>query len=257
MAYAACTSFIHYFSNMSTLVIGDVHGGYAALLQAMERAVVTPKDTLIFLGDLVDGWSQSYQTIQYLMELEKQQPCVFILGNHDEWCRQWLANGQMDATWLMHGGQATFDSYAQATESDRLAHLNFLERMRFYYVDEQNRLFIHAGYSSMHGPEREMYKSNYMWDRTLWEMAVCMDSRVKKHSVRYPKRLLLYAEIFIDHTPTLYLGIGTPMQAINVWNIDTGAAFTGALTIMNVDAKQYWQSDRLQQLYPLEKGRNK
>jgi serine/threonine protein phosphatase 1 len=42
----------------------------------------------------------------------------------------------------------------------------------------------------------------------------------------------------------------------NVWNIDTGAAFTGPLTIMDVDSKTYWQSEPLHQLYLNEKGRN-
>ena len=55
---------------MRTLVIGDIHGGLRALHQIMERAKVTPKDTLIFLGDYVDGWSQSPQVIDYLIELK-------------------------------------------------------------------------------------------------------------------------------------------------------------------------------------------
>jgi serine/threonine protein phosphatase 1 len=41
---------------MRTLVIGDIHGGLRAL-QILERAKVTTKDTLIFLGDYVDGWN--------------------------------------------------------------------------------------------------------------------------------------------------------------------------------------------------------
>jgi serine/threonine protein phosphatase 1 len=41
-----------------------------------------------------------------------------------------------------------------------------------------------------------------------------------------------------------------------VWNIDTGAAFYGPLTILDVDSKEYWQSEPLPQLYPNEKGRN-
>ena len=44
---------------MRKLVVGDIHGGYKALLQILERANVTPEDRLIFLGDYVDGWSQS------------------------------------------------------------------------------------------------------------------------------------------------------------------------------------------------------
>jgi serine/threonine protein phosphatase 1 len=39
---------------MRTLVIGDIHGGLRALHQIIERHV-TPQDTLIFLGDYVDG----------------------------------------------------------------------------------------------------------------------------------------------------------------------------------------------------------
>jgi len=125
-----------------------------------------------------------------------------------------------------------------------------------YYIDEQNRLFIHAGFTSMHGPKQEVYTSNFSWDRTLWETAITMDKKIKKNSLLYPKRLKLFEEIYIGHTPTLYYNETLPMQGCNVWNIDTGAAFTGALTIMDIDTKQHWQSDPVKDLYPGEKGRN-
>jgi serine/threonine protein phosphatase 1 len=64
---------------MRTLVIGDIHGGLRALHQIMERAKVTKEDTLIFLGDYVDGWSQS-QVLDYLIELNTTNNCVFIRG---------------------------------------------------------------------------------------------------------------------------------------------------------------------------------
>lgn len=44
------------------------------------------------------------------------------------------------------------------------------------------------------------------------------------------------------------------MQGCNVWNIDTGAAFTGKPTVMDVETKQFWQSDRIKSLYPGEMG---
>ena len=50
-----------------TLVIGDIHGGLRALKQIFEKASVTTKDTLIFLGDYVDGWSESPQVLDYLI----------------------------------------------------------------------------------------------------------------------------------------------------------------------------------------------
>jgi serine/threonine protein phosphatase 1 len=48
----------------------------------MERAKVTKEDTLIFLGDY--GWFQSPQVLDYLIELNTTNNCVFIRGNHDE-----------------------------------------------------------------------------------------------------------------------------------------------------------------------------
>ncbi|GAB1856238.1 metallophosphoesterase family protein [Flavobacteriaceae bacterium MHTCC 0001] len=239
-----------------TLVIGDIHGGLKALIQVLERAEVTLDDTLIFLGDYVDGWSESAPTVQYLIELSQKQECIFIKGNHDVWCEDYLRNGEANKTWLFHGGKLTVDSYEFLSEDHKKKHLNFFERMNLYYVDNNNNLFIHAGYTSMKGPEQEFHKSNYNWDRTLWEMALVMDKRVQKHSVLYPKRLKLYNEIYIGHTPTLYYDIENPMNAINVWNIDTGAAFTGKLTVFDVNTKQYWQSDNVYKLYPDEKGRN-
>lgn len=239
-----------------TLVIGDIHGGFKALKQVLERAAVTPDDQLIFLGDYVDGWSESSQIIQFLIELSEKQECIFIKGNHDAWCEDWMLFGQKPDVWLFNGGQKTVESYADYILEDLDIHLEFFQRMKNYHIDDQNRLFIHAGYASMHGPEKEVYSSNYRWDRTLWETAVAMDKKLNKNSELYPKRLLLYKEIFIGHTPTLDIGIKIPANKANIWNMDTGAAYTGSLSIMDVDSKQFWQSDPLPSLYPNENGRN-
>ena len=73
----------------------------------------------------------------------------------------------------------------------------------------------------------------------------------------YPKRLSLYDEIFIGHTPTTNYDTDAPMHKCNVWNVDTGAAFQGKVSMMDIDTKEFWQSDVVQGLYPGEKGRNK
>ncbi|PKF75154.1 metallophosphoesterase [Chryseobacterium sp. PMSZPI] len=239
-----------------TLVIGDIHGGFKALQQIFERAEVSHDDKLIFLGDYVDGWSESSQVIQFLIELSEKQDCIFIKGNHDAWTEDWLDTGNGPDVWLLNGGKSTVESYNNYSHEDKRIHFEFIQQMKNYHIDEQNRLFIHAGYSSMHGPEKEVYDSNYRWDRTLWETAVAMDKKLEKNSELYPKRLLLYNEIFIGHTPTLYIGLKTPAHKANIWNMDTGAAFTGALSIMDIDTQEFWQSDPLPSLYPNEKGRN-
>lgn len=242
---------------MNTYVIGDIHGALKALQQVIQKLNLRSDDRLIFLGDYVDGWSQSADVISYLMELDAQYRSIFIKGNHDAWCEDWLNGSLPNQTWMFQGGKLTVESYRSYTDSERKVHLEFFNRMQNYYVDEQNRLFIHAGFSSMHGPRHEHYESNYSWDRTLWEMALTMDKRIKKDSKLYPKRLLLFEEIYIGHTPTLSYDVDVPMQACNVWNIDTGAAFYGKLSALNIDTKEIFQSDIVMDLYPGEKGRNR
>jgi serine/threonine protein phosphatase 1 len=62
-------------------------------------------------------------------------------------------------------------------------------------------------------------------------------------------------EIFIGHTSTLLWKKTEPIHAANIWNLDTGAGSHGKLTIMDVETKQYYQSDLASLLYPNEKGR--
>jgi len=240
-----------------SLVIGDIHGGLKAVHEVFQKANVTAEDKLIFLGDYVDGWSESAGVMDLMIALSRSNECVFIKGNHDLWCEEWLRSGKADPTWLFHGGQETVDSYATVNVAKRMEHLVFFEQMPYYIIDEQNRLFIHAGFTSMHGPQKEFHNSNFSWDRTLWETALAMDKRIKRDSILFPKRLKLFTEIYIGHTPTQYYNKDIPMQGCNVWNLDTGAAFMGKLSIMDIDTKQFWQSQAVYQLYPGETGRNK
>ena len=242
---------------MRTFAIGDIHGGLKALIQVLNKIGVKDDDTLVFVGDYVDGWSESAQVIQFLVELSEKINCVFIKGNHDVWCEEWLKNGDVNPTWYMHGGKETIDSYEGFSESEKQIHLQFFENMPLYYIDDKNRLFLHAGFTSMHGVEKEVFKTTFYFDRTLWEMALTMDKGIDEDSVIYPNRLRHYKEIYIGHTPTINFNEDMPMHAVNVWNIDTGAAFTGKLSAINIETKAIFQSDNLPALYPNEKGRNK
>jgi len=244
---------------MRTLVIGDIHGGYKALLQVLDRAEVSTADTLIFLGDYIDGWSEAAETIQKLIELSKTNNCVFIRGNHDVWGGLWLEKGVTNPVWTAHGGIATMESYIQSGYITSDAHRTFFRNLHDYYLDDNNRLFLHAGFTSMHGVGREEYNSNYYWDRTLWEAALLADKVAPEklaQTTHAPQRFQHYTEIYIGHTPTTSYKQDTPIKAYNLWNVDTGAAFTGKLTALDIDTKLFWQSDPVMQLYPDEKGRN-
>lgn len=242
-----------------TLVVGDIHGGYLALKQVLERAQVVYEDTLIFLGDYVDGWSQSPEVIDCLIELNKKNKCVFIKGNHDELFLDWLENKHEHLNlemWYKHGGKASVDAYLQVSEERKYQHIQFLKTLQNYYIDALNRLFIHAGFTNLHGVEFEYFPKMFYWDRTLWELALAYDERLSTHDLCYPNRLKIYSEVYLGHTPTSRVEQFVPINKACVWNIDTGAAFKGPLTIFDVDTKEYWQSDALPILYPNEIGRN-
>ena len=241
---------------MRTFVIGDIHGGLRAIHQIMERAKVTTEDTLIFLGDYVDGWSQSPQVIDYLIALNSTNNCHFIRGNHDELLLHWLNDNKDNVLWYKHGGEATVLAYETVSLEIKQRHIEFLQSLKDHYLDDKNRLFIHAGFTNMNGIDFEYFPKLFYWDRTLWETALALDKTMKRNHPMYPKRLTLYDEVYIGHTPVTRIGETKPVVMANVWNVDTGAAFKGPLTIMNVDTKEFWQSEPLDFLYPNEKGRN-
>ena len=95
---------------------------------------------------------------------------------------------------------------------------------------------------------------DFTWDRHLWTTA-------KYWQKQYDKGMNLnkageYDDIFIGHTSTSYDDESLkPIHASNVWNLDQGAGWEGKLTIMDIDTKEYWQSDIVSELYPEEKGR--
>lgn len=241
------------------LVIGDIHGGLRALHQIMERANVTQNDTLIFLGDYVDGWSQSPQVIDFLIELNQKHNCIYIRGNHDELLLNWLKGNTKEIDepmWFKHGGEATVIAYSTVSDAKKQVHIEFLEALQNYYVDSQNRLFVHAGFTNMNGVNYEYFSKLFYWDRTLWETALALDTTLDTKNIFYPKRFRLYPEIFIGHTPVTRINESVPVRKACVWNVDTGAAFLGPLTILDVDTKEFWQSEALPHLYPTEKGRN-
>ena len=239
-----------------TLVVGDIHSGLRALEQVLDKAVVSEHDQLIFLGDYVDGWSQAVETVDFLIELEKSHNCIFLRGNHDELCSDWLVKGEDNPMWMYHGGSATVHSYDKANDTIRERHILFFDGLINYHLDLNNRLYLHAGFTNVKGVEHEYFQKTFYWDRTLWELALSLNPALKKEDLFFPQRLLHYHEIFIGHTPVTRLGKTTPQKAANVWNIDTGAAFMGSLSIIDVDTKEIWQSDPVHTFYPGEKGRN-
>lgn len=264
----------------NTYGMGDIHGGYLALLQCLDRSGFDyENDTLIQLGDIADGWSQTYECVEELLKIKN---LISIKGNHDDWTLTMMATGAHPG--LPQGGRATLDSYLKYSQHDYSTggifypehHIKFFRNQHLYYVDDQNRCFVHGGFNRHFSIKEQYDPMIFYWDRDLWLAAMSFKATLKgnfKEPIKF-KTKDNFKEIFIGHTSTINwseheenvtqggiilqtnrIPITTPMNAANVWNLDTGAGFKGKLTIMNVDTKEYWQSDLLTDLYPNEEGR--
>jgi len=215
-----------------------------------------PNDQLIFLGDYVDGWSESAETVFFLIELAKTQECIFIRGNHDELCYDWLLTGEHTKEWVKHGGTATKESYGRYSKEEIAPQLDFFENLQNYVVLEEKKLFLHAGFTNLKGPHAEYFDKMCYWDRTLWELALSVNPELSKNDMYYPPRLALFEEIYIGHTPVTRIGQTYPINAACVWNVDTGAAFRGPLSAVDIETKEVFQSEPVYTYYPDENGRN-
>lgn len=220
-----------------TFVIGDIHGAYQALLQCFNRSGFDYKsDTLICLGDVADGWPEVNQSLDELLKIKK---LVYILGNHDSWTLGWFLTGNAPDIWLSQGGRATMSSYIGKIPKK---HIKLLQNAKLYY-ESKNRLFVHGGFDPL-SEIKQQSKETLIWDRNLLESAFELQevgmNKVSK-----------YDEIYIGHTPTTNFGKIEPLQICEIYLMDTGAGWRGGvLTMMDIDTKEKYVSDRVDTLYP-------
>jgi serine/threonine protein phosphatase 1 len=249
---------------MKRFVFSDSHGGYKAMVQCLERCGFNnEEDQLYFLGDVVDGWSETKSSITLLLGIKK---LVHLLGNHDQWAIKGFSGklfksdseDQMELySWIMQGGSATVKSYAPSGEMPP-EHLQFLLDAKPYHVTEDNILLVHAGFD----PEKPIEETDTDW--LIWSRDFINHYfklyKNNKYRLQPTQKLIIpdYKEVYVGHSPTIRFDEEqvTPLQMGNIIMMDTGAAFTGRLSIMDMDTKEVWQSDPVMALYPDEFGRN-
>ncbi len=213
------------------LCVGDTHGAYQGLMQALEKAKFNPaEDRLISLGDTHDGWSEAHLIMGYYMGLGDN--FTYLIGNHDVSFISWV------------------DSYRALGVGVATRHSEWLKRQKYLHIEPNGAVFVHAGWhpgGDLLDP-KQLQMEEYVWNRTFWQGMYEGRNYAKDHH-----------EVFIGHTPTTFVKpfLPLPLNRRNVWNLDTGAAFMGKVTVMDTETKEYWQSETCAALYPLERGRNK
>lgn len=245
---------------MSVMTMGDIHGAYEALKQCLQRSGFDyENDTLIQLGDVVDGYPETYECVDELLKIKN---LITIRGNHDEWMREFIDTDFHPFYWT-YGGKGTLISYLKCAGKEGRyfstgsgfktslissdipdTHKAFFRNQQLYHIDKENRCFVHGGFER-HIPFIEQRESKYYWNRNLWQGAL----QQQQNGGEAFDTETEFKEIFIGHSPTTHWGTDQPLTAFNITNLDTGAGHSGRLTVMDVDTKEFWQSDPLPELY--------
>lgn len=202
-------------------IIGDLHGCYNELLTVMEREDFnTQVDRLFSVGDLIDRGKESLLCLKLI-----QQPWFHpVIGNHEDMMIQSLCedSGGAYINWMMNGGDWFGETVAQ--EVELLAEQVKLNvPYAITVATPRGRIGIcHAqppslDWNDVKAPTKKMLQT-MVWGRS-W---------LQTKDIEYVANI---GRTFHGHTP-----INHPTLLGNVAFIDTGAFYTGKLTMMELTA---------------------
>lgn len=212
-------------------IFGDIHGYLTHLLKIMGqiRTLLTPDDTLLFLGDYIDRGPYSYETVEYLISLAKRQRTIFLRGNHEDMLARYLAGADRDGNYLYNGGGTTIDSYIRNRGVFAIPqeHVDFYNSLRLYY-EEEDFIAVHAGLNPTIKEMNLQHPADLLWIREDFYLA---DRRWDK-------------TVIFGHTPTPYLstrGVCFDRRR-NIIAMDSGVIMGGPLSCLRWPDRQVFES---------------
>lgn len=215
---------------MRTLIVGDIHGRYGMLLEALEAASYdAASDLLIGTGDLVDRGPESAQVLEFFACPRR----LSVRGNHDEWALAWLRDKHAPDIWTSQGGLATMNSLEDGPLAKYRAVLEAQEPFLEHSTPAGRRILVlHAGFDPTI-PLDDQDAHALQWDRTFFHRQRAVPARVDP-----------WDRIFLGHTVVSF-----PERWGNVWTLDTGAGWHGAVTVMDADTEEFWCSAMVAEHY--------
>lgn len=132
--------------NERIIAIGDIHGCSVALAALLDAVNPQPSDTIVTLGDYVDGGIDSRGVLDSLLALRHRCHLVPLLGNHDAMMLAAIEEHSTADAWLSTGGTSTLQSYPdERLDSVPAEHAEFLRDCRLCH-QAKSHFFVHASY---------------------------------------------------------------------------------------------------------------
>lgn len=250
---------------MRRLVVGDIHGYYDKLRNALDKASFDPdKDTLYSLGDLCDRGPEPVKVLNYMYSLPNLK---IVLGNHDLFMLEYLETGFEDPHWIVRNdGLVTLDGMRSQSPQWRRALHNRLLNTPFALKD-RGILLCHGGFSDPFKKGRmssfvdktvsgvgfgtEEYKSLKMgicWNRSYYGFSLtdgqCNPYTKNPDLVEDNRPHRWHRTLFVGHT---IVKTEPPVPFENkrfkIVNVDTGSyRENGLITVMDMDSRKYYQA---------------
>jgi serine/threonine protein phosphatase 1 len=207
--------------------VGDIHGHHAELMALMatlraDAGLQPERDTVVFLGDYVDGGPETRAVLTQLMAWQRQCPhWRFLKGNHEDLMLDALVYHFRTYgdyyIWWNQGGRATAHSYlppeASAYERSIMQprefippdHLDWINALPLTH-EQHGYIFVHAGFRPRIGlpgqRERDMLWIRDEFILSEWDFD---GRRVVFGHTPFPEPVVLPNKIGID---TLFHGFG-------------------------------------------------
>ncbi len=240
------------YITMKTFFSTDWHGEYHKARKALFLAGFDyNKDRLVFGGDYSDRGSKSFECMELLLSIKN---LVYIRGNHCECILDMFTKNRVDL-WK-YGQKQTLISYINNSDKYRdskysefvrekmsgvipevptnlapITHINLLTNSLHYFIDEDNRFYVHAGYlTNLKETPLEEQTGIMTWDRQYVNNIINLNSFDPN-----------FKEVFLGHTPVQHLDETDRVKNVNnLWLCDTGSGkFSNApVTVINVKTKE-------------------
>ena len=210
------------------------------MMQLLDESQYDPAlDTLIFLGDYVDRGPRSDLVVEKVLELV-DLGAVALKGNHEQMmCQALIDNHSLELAklareqWFANGGEKTLWAYENYNRKVIGKHLNFLAKLPVWHRI-QDTWFVHAGIR----PNRSLA------EQSLQDLIWIRDEYIRNY--RGPQIVVS------GHTPTQYLrdmdcfpdsiDYSKPVFYECKLFMDTGAAWSGKLSLMDLISDRLWQA---------------
>lgn len=213
------------------IVVGDVHGCFDEFFELVNTAEEKyGKDLIVFsVGDTIDRGDYNLKTLNYCMQLQKENRFYEVKSNHLDKFYRYLKGNKVK---ISFGMQKTVDEFLKLSEKEkeklRQEVISYYENLPLYIVINQNVVVCHAGIKDEYiGKTDEKVKSFVLYGQTTG----------KYTEKGFPERLDWTKERHLkpDSPKIVYGHVVYDEPYINnlCYGIDTGCVLGNKLTAYN------------------------